>query len=105
MQFCAVLEPDVAVTERSELRSNINAGVTTIPVKNASKFAANKYLCVGQYGQETAELKKITGTDVANRTITIESATIYPHYQDDPVYQFLFNKRKFYVICKEKKKD
>ncbi len=96
MQFNAVLEPDIAVTERSELRSDIDAGVTTIPVKNASKFTANKYLCIGQYGEETAELRRIISTSEANRTITIETATTYPHYQEDSVSQFLYNKRRFY---------
>jgi len=96
MQFNAVLEPDVAITERSELRSDIAAGVTEIPVKNASKFEGNKYLCIGQYGKETSELRKITGTDESSRAITIDTATTYPHYQDDPAFQFLYNKRKFY---------
>ncbi|MCK5020756.1 MAG: DUF1320 family protein [Candidatus Peribacteraceae bacterium] len=96
MQFNAVLEPDVAITERSELRGDIAAGVTEIPVKNASKFAGNKYLCLGQFGEETAEVRKIDSLNEANRTITVDTATTYPHYQDDPVFQFLFNKRKFY---------
>ena len=96
MQFNAVLEPDVAVTERSELRSDIAAGVTEIPVKNASKFTANKYFCIGQYGNETSELRKIESVSEANRTVTVDTATTYPHYQDDPVFQFLYNKRKFY---------
>jgi phage gp36-like protein len=96
MQFTAVLEPDVAITERSEIRTDIVAGVTTIPVMNASKFIGNKYLCIGQYGDETAELIKITDTDESERTITIESPTLYSHYQKDPVSQFLYNKRKFY---------
>jgi len=96
MSFNAVLEPDVAITERSEIRTDIAAGVTTIPVQNASKFAGNKYLCIGQYGDETAELIKIVSISEANRTITIETATTYPHYQKDPVFQFLFNKRRFY---------
>lgn len=96
MQFTAVTEPDVAITERSEIRTDIAAGVSTIPVMNARKFTGNKYLCIGQYGDETSELRKITGTDEDARTITIESATIYPHYQKDAVYQFHYNKRKFY---------
>lgn len=96
MQFLAVLEPDIAVTERSELRADIAAGVTTIPVKNARKFITNKYLCIGQFGNETAELRRIVGFSEANRTVTIETATTYPHYIDDPVFQFLYNKRKFY---------
>ena len=96
MQFNAVLEPDVAVTERSELRSDIAAGVTEIPVKNASKFAGNKYLCIGQYGKETSELRKVSDISEANRTVTVDTATTYPHYQDDPVFQLLYNKRKFY---------
>ena len=96
MQFNAVLEPDIAVTERSELRTDIAAGVTTIPVKNASKFSTNKYLCVGQYGDETTELRKIVGISESDRTVTIETATTYPHYQNDAVFQFLYNQRKFY---------
>ena len=96
MQFNAVLEPDVVITERSELRSDIAAGVTEIPVENASKFAGNKYLCIGQYGNETAELRKITDLSEANRTVTVDTATTYPHYQGDPVSQFLYNQRKFY---------
>jgi len=96
MQFNAVLEPDVAVTERSEIREDIAAGVTTIPVKNASKFATNKYLCIGQYGDETSELIKIVGTSEANRTVTIETATTYPHYLNDAVFLFLYNQRRFY---------
>ncbi len=96
MQFTAVLEPDIAVTERSELRADIAAGVTTIPVKNARKFETNKYLCIGQFGNETSELRRIIDTSVDDRTITIEIATTYPHYLDDPAFQFLYNKRKFY---------
>ena len=96
MQFNAVLEPDVAITERSELRSDIAAGVTEIPVKNASKFTGNRYLCMSQYGNETAEWRKIVSLSEADRTVTVDTATTYPHYQDDPVFQLLFNKRKFY---------
>lgn len=96
MQFNAVLEPDVAVSERSEIRSDIATGVTEIPVKNARKFTNNKYLCIGQYGEETSELRKIVDTDEANRTVTVDTATTYPHYQDNPVFQFLFNQRRFY---------
>ena len=96
MQFNAVLEPDVSINERSELRSDIDAGVTEIPVKNASKFAGNKYLCIGQYGNETSELRKIVSLNESERTVTVDTATTYSHYQDDAVWQFLFNKRKFY---------
>jgi len=96
MQFIAVLEPDIAVTERSELRTDILAGVTTIPVENARKFVSNKYLCVGQFGDETAELRRIVGVSEADRTVTIETATTYPHYMKDAAFQFLYNKRKFY---------
>lgn len=96
MQFVAVLEPDVAITERSELRSDLDAGETVIPVKNSSKFTASKYLCLGQYGNETSELRKIVSKDESAKTITIDIATTYAHYQDDPVWQFLYNQRKFY---------
>lgn len=96
LNFNAVLEPDVAITEQSSLRSDISAGVREIPVKNASKFTGNKYLCLGQYGDETAELRKIESVSESDRTVTVDVATLYPHYQDDPVFQFLYNKRKFY---------
>lgn len=96
MQFNAVLEPDVTITERSELSADLAAGQTVITVKNASKFTGNKYLCIGQYGEETAELIKIDSVSEANKTVTVSTATIYPHYKDNPVAQFLYNRRKFY---------
>jgi len=96
MNFNAVLEPDVAITERSELRADIAAGVTVITVKNASKFTANKYLCIGVLGKETTELRRITDVSEANRTVTVDSVTTFAHYQDDSVSQFLYNQRKFY---------
>jgi hypothetical protein len=96
MNFNAVLEPDVAITERSKFRSDLSAGETVIPVKNASKFETNQYICLGQQGMETAELRKIESVDESARTITVDTATIYPHYQDDPVSMFLYNRRKFY---------
>jgi len=96
MSFNAVLEPDIAVTERSEIRTDIAAGVTIIPVVNASKFVGSKYLCLGQYGDETSELRKILDVSESERTVTIDTATTYPHYQGDAVFLFLYNKRKFY---------
>lgn len=98
MQFVAVLEPDVAITERSELRSELASGETVIPVENASKFSSNNYLCIGQPGEETSELCKIVSVDESNRTVTVNTATIYTHYEDDPVYQLLYNQRKFYRL-------
>ena len=96
MQFVAVLEPDVAVSERSELSEDIAAGVLTIPVKNATKFVANKYICLGLLGSETSELKRIDATDTEAQTITVDSVTSFPHYLDDPVVEFLYGHRKFY---------
>jgi len=96
MQFNAVLEPDVAITERSELRADIAAGVTIITVKNASKFTGNKYLCIGVLGNETAELRRIVSVSEANRTVTVDTVTLYVHSQDDPVSQLLYGQRKFY---------
>jgi hypothetical protein len=96
MQFVAVLEPDIAINERSEIRTDIDSGETVIPVKNAQGFSTNDYLCLGRVGDETTELIKISSTDEDARTITVESATKFAHYQDDPVIQFIYNKRKFY---------
>ena len=96
MNFNAVLEPDVAITERSEIRTDIAIGVTEIPVANASKFEGNRYLCLGQYGEETSELKKITDVDETARTVTVDTATTYPHYKGDAISMLLYNKRKFY---------
>jgi len=96
MQFVAVLEPDVAVGERSEIRTDIEIGVTEIPVQNASKFVGDKFLCIGQFGKETSELIKIASVSEDDRTVTVITATIYPHYKDNAVFQFLYDKRKFY---------
>ena len=96
MQFNAVLEPDVVITEKSQLSADIAAGVTVITVKNASKFVADKYLCIGELGSETAELRKISSVSESAKTVTIDTAVTYPHYQDNPVSQLLYNKRRFY---------
>jgi hypothetical protein len=96
MNFNAVLEPDIATNERSALRNNLVAGNTVIPVENARKFEADNYLCILEFGKETAELRKILSVNEAARTVTVEIATIYPHYQGDTVIQFLYNKRGFY---------
>ena len=96
MQFNAVLEPDIAITERSEFRSDLAAGETVIPVKNASKFETSQYVCLGQQGEETAEVRTIESIDESAKTITVNTATTYPHYLDDPVSMLLYNKRKFY---------
>ena len=96
MQFVAVIEPDVAISERSELSIDILAGVLTIPVKNVGKFVANKYICLGRLGEETSELKRIDAVDTASQTITVDSVTEFPHYLDDPIVEFLYGHRKFY---------
>ena len=96
MQFNAVLEPDIATNERSELSADLAAGQTVIPVKNASKFTVDKYLCFGELGKETSELRKINEVNEAAKTVTVETATTYPHYQNDAVIQFIYNKRRFY---------
>lgn len=96
MIFNAVIEPDAIITERSELSADLAIGQTVITVKNASKFTVSEFLCIGELGKETAELIKITETSKPNKTVTVESATNYPHYQDDPVSEFHCDQRKFY---------
>jgi phage gp36-like protein len=96
MQFVAVLEPDVLINERSELRSDIDSGVTEIPVKNAQGFESSNYLCIGKIGEETTEFSKIVLVDEDARTVTVETATRFAHYDDDNVAQMVYNKRKFY---------
>ena len=103
MQFVAVFEPDIVTNERSEIRTDINSGETVIPVKNNQGFSTSNYLCLGRVGEETTELLKISAVNENDKTITVESATRFDHYKDDPVIQFIYNKRKFYRYNSETK--
>lgn len=94
-QFYAPTE-DIIKSARSWFASDHSAGVTELTFKNVAQMEANKYICLGREGDETSELKLITEVDSDNNTVTIDSATIFPHYKDSSVTQFDYNQRKLY---------
>ena len=92
--FYAPIE-DIIKTAKSEFSTDINAGVTTISLKNTTGLTVNKYIVLGRIGDETSELKKIA-TIVDGVSITVDSATLFPHYVGNYVTQLDYNQRKLY---------
>ena len=62
------------------LTSDTASGVTTLTVKNISGFIVNQILIIGTLGNEGTELIKThASTAPSGSTITLASATLFPH--------------------------
>jgi hypothetical protein len=90
--------PELADAEKSYLSSPYSAGVTTIVVKNADRFATNDRILVADMGLENAEIVTVQSIAADNQTITLAGATPteYAHSADEGVYKLRFDQVKFY---------
>lgn len=79
---------------RTFLTVNTASGATTLTVKNITSFADNQILVVGEFANEGAELVTINGTP-SGSTITLDSATVFPHSASSPVIVIDFNQVEF----------
>lgn len=79
---------------KTYLTVNTAAGVTSLSVKNITSFADDQILVIGQFGNEGAEIVYINGTP-SGSTITLSSATIFPHSADSPVIVIDFDQVEF----------
>jgi phage gp36-like protein len=80
--------------ETSQVAENANAGSSVVvTLKNSLNFAVNDYVAIGTEGSESAELAKITA--VSGQTVTLDLLKL-PHYADEPIVKYRYNKRKFY---------
>lgn len=89
------LNPNTDNLEKSYLANPYSAGVTSIAVKNADRFAANYRIMIGEMGLEATEIVTVSAVAADNTTLTI-GATVYPHAADDPVYVLRFDQVKVY---------
>ncbi len=79
---------------RSFLTVNTASGATSLTVKNITSFADGDILVLGEFGNEGAEIVYISGTP-SGSTITLASATVFPHSASSPVVVLDFNQVEF----------
>lgn len=89
------LNPSTDDYEKSYLANPYSAGVTSIQVKNADRFAANCRLMIGEMGLEATEIVTVSAVAADNQTLTI-GTTLYAHEADAPVYVLRFDQVKIY---------
>ena len=89
------LNPSTDDYEKSYLANPYSAGITSVQVKNADRFAANYRIMIGEMGLEATEIVTVSAVAADNQTLTI-GATLYAHAADDPVYVLRFDQVKIY---------
>lgn len=78
------------------LSADTTSGVSTLTVKNISGFAINKYVLIGIFGNEGSEiLKTHASTAPSGSTITLASATSFPHSAGTQVSIIPYNEVEF----------
>jgi len=77
----------------SYLNANYASGVTTLVLVSGTGFAANDYILLGEFGQETAEIVKIS--NVSTNTLTV-GATSFAHAESTKVTILKYNQVRFY---------
>jgi len=78
------------------LADNISSGVSTLTVASNSGFAADDYLLIGDFGQESAEIVKVTSV-TGNTTITLTANTVFAHSESVKIRRILYNQVRFYI--------
>lgn len=74
------------------LTTDTASGVTAITVKNITGFAVNQILVIGPIGNENSEIVKThASTPPSGTTVTLASATLYPHSASTPVTVILYD--------------
>lgn len=76
------------------LTVNTASGVTSLSVKNITSFANNQILVIGQFGNEGTEIAYVNGAP-SGSTLTLTTATTYPHSADSPVIVIDFDQVEF----------
>ncbi len=87
--------PPTEELEKTYFSLSTSAAVTTIPVKNNDRFAANDRIMLGEQGREKTEVVTVSAISADGTQITV-GATVFPHSADDPVYRLRFDQVKFY---------
>lgn len=80
----------------SQLKRNYSSGVNTITVTKNSKFLADKYILIGEFGVETSELIQISNVNADGITLTLASNLKFGHPESTRVYLLNYHQARFY---------
>ncbi len=80
----------------SFLSQNYQAGVSSVVVINVGQFSTNDFVLFGNFGSETAEIIRISAVTVATQTLTLVSATAFPHPESTKVTVLPYDQVGFY---------
>lgn len=80
--------PAISNNPQSFIEADVNAGVTSLTA-NGSSFSVNSYLVFGQPGREKTEIVQVA--TVSATTVTLQSATLYPHNRGDVLILIEYN--------------
>lgn len=82
----------------SYLNTNYASGVTSLVVTSGLDFATNDYVLLGNFGSETAEIRKIS--NVSTNTLTVDT-TLFAHAESTKVTVIKYNQIQFYHTTTE----
>ncbi len=85
---------DYNLIERTRTSEKALVGATTISVINPTGISANDYLCIGDPGDDTSEIRQVSS--ISSKDITISSATDFLHDKSTNVYKIAYDQINFY---------
>ena len=98
MQVLIAPLENIVLGEKTFFSAEEAAGQTVLSVENVDNFSADEYITLGEIGNETSEMRKISSTSTASGalSITISIATSHIHYKGEVITRVRYNQRKFY---------
>lgn len=81
--------PDLLIDAiQAQLSTDIAAAVSTLPVPSITGIGVGDYLLIGEFGQETSEIVRVsTGVAPSGTTITLNANAVYAHSRDERIYR------------------
>lgn len=81
----------------SYLNTNYASGVNEVVVSNSDGFENDQYVLIGEWGNETSEIMKITGVTAATHTISFAAETTkFSHSESTRITIISYNQIKYY---------
>lgn len=78
------------------LTSDTASGVSTLTVKNIFGYAVDQYILIGIFGNEGSEILKLHASTVpSGSTLTLASATSFPHSAGTPITILPYNEVEY----------
>lgn len=82
--------------EKTRVGAAQSAAGTALELENSQGLSANDHICIGQEGQELAELRKISSLNADQKNVTLATATKFAHQAYEEVTKFFYNQRRIY---------